>query len=308
VVIVDPAAYAKLTQAIGLPEFPASAYSGAAGSAARAGGPLPAVLSPALAKELGRGRTAQITTSLGSSMIRDAGSLTTTPATPGDQFVIISKAQLAAQHPDMVKFPQFTDATTLLAMNAPGQRIDAKALRTTVTTSTTSETLLLRSQQRAAMSDSALQHGARQIYLAAVAAGAVFSALALLLSLLQAAPQRSTLLARLRTMGMTRRQSRRLVLLEMLPQVLLAAVGGVLVGLAVIPLLGPGIDLRALAFGTGPQDLAPVDFGLGLRADPWSLALPSAGLLILACAVLLAQAWLSGRRRESTELRAGDRV
>jgi putative ABC transport system permease protein len=308
VVIVDPAAYAKLTRAIGLPGFPASAYTGSAGAAARSGGPLPAVLSPTLANELRHGRTARITTGLGTSVIRDAGRVSTTSATPGDQFVIISSAQLAAQHPDMAKFPQFTDATTLLAMGAPGQRIDAKTLRRVTTTSTTALTLLLRSEQRAALSDSPLQHGARRIYLAAVAAGAVFSALALLLSLLQAAPQRSTLLARLRTMGMTRRQSRRLVLLEMLPQVLLAAVGGVLVGLAVIPLLGPGIDLRALTFGTGPQDLAPVDFGLGLHADPWSLALPSAGLLILACVVLLAQAWLSGRRRESTELRAGDRV
>jgi putative ABC transport system permease protein len=307
-VIVDPAAYAKLTRAIGLPDFPASAYSGSAGSAARSGGPLPAVLSPTLANELRHGQTARITTDLGTSEIRDEGRLSTTPATPGDQFVIISKAQLAAQHPDMVKFPQYTDATTLLAMDAPGHHIDAKAVHALARTTTTGVTVLTRSEQRAALSDSPLQHGARTIYLSAVAAGAAFSALALLLSLLQAAPQRSTLLARLRTMGMTRRQSRRLVLLEMLPQVLLAAVGGVLVGLAVIPLLGPGVDLRALTFGTGPQGLTPVDFGLGLHADPWSLALPSAGLLILACAVLLAQAWLSGRRRESTELRAGDRV
>ncbi len=193
-------------------------------------------------------------------------------------------------------------------MAAPGRHIDAKALKSVVRHTTAYVTMLTREQQRAALDDTPLQHGARTIYLSAVAAGAAYSALALLLSLLQAAPQRTTLLARLRTMGMTGRQSRRLVLLEMLPQVLLAAVGGVLVGLAVIPLLGPGIDLRALTFGTGPQNLAPVDFGLGLHADPWSLALPSAGLLVLACVVLIAQAWLSGRRRESTELRAGDRT
>ncbi|MEC3994290.1 FtsX-like permease family protein [Actinacidiphila sp. DG2A-62] len=132
--------------------------------------------------------------------------------------------------------------------------------------------------------------------------------LALLLSLLQAAPQRTALLARLRTMGMGRAQSQRLLLLEMLPQVLLAAIGGVLVGLAVIPLLGPGVDLRALAFGAGARDLAPFDIGIGLRADPWSLALPSIALVALACAVLLTQSWLTTRRRESTELRAGDRA
>jgi putative ABC transport system permease protein len=302
VVIVDPAAYAGLTRAIGLPAFPAAALAGDDGR-----GPLPAVVSPKLAAALG-GRTDRIGTGVGTVDIRAAAVLTTTPATPGQQFVIVSAAQLAARHPDMAAFIQYTEPTTLLAMAAPGGRIDGRTLHTVARESTAYVTVLLRSEQRAALNDSPLQHGARTVYLAAVAAGAAYSALALLLSLLQAAPQRATLLARLRTMGMTRRQSRRLVLLETLPQALLAAVGGVLVGLAVIPLLGPGVDLRALAFGTGPRDLAPVDFGLGLRADPWSLALPSAGLLILACAVLLAQVWASGRRRESTELRVGDRV
>lgn len=91
----------------------------------------------------------------------------------------------------------------------------------------------------------------------------------------------------------------------MLPQALLAAIGGVLVGLAVIPLLGPGVDITALAFGSDPGTNVPA--GLGLRADPLSLALPSAGLLALACVVLLAQVWVTGLRRESTDLRVGDR-
>ncbi|WP_328913588.1 MULTISPECIES: ABC transporter permease [unclassified Streptomyces] len=301
-VIVDPVAYAKLTRAIGLPSFPGSAFTGDDGH-----GPLPAVLSPKLAHALA-GRTTLIDTGVGASDVRPVGVVATTPAAPGSEFVLVSAAQLNARHPEAAAFPQYTEPTTLLAMAAPGAKIDAKALHTVGAHSTAFATVLLRGEQRASMSDSPLQHGARGIYLAAVAAGAAYSALALLLSLLQAAPQRATLLARLRTMGMTRGQSRGLVLLEMLPQALLASVGGVLVGLAVVPLLGPGVDLRALTFGTGPRALAPVDFGLGLRADPWSLALPSAGLLILACVVLLAQVWVSGRRRESTELRAGDRV
>ncbi|MYS24856.1 putative ABC transport system permease protein [Streptomyces sp. DvalAA-14] len=301
-VIVDTAAYADLTRAIGLPAFPTGVFTRYDGH-----GPLPAVLSPRLAASLA-GRTDRISTGVGISEIREAAVLTTTPATPGNEFAIVSAAQLAAQHPDMAKYIQYTEPTTLLAMAAPGRQIDIKALHRLAAGSTAFVTVLSRDEQLAAMKDSPLQHGARTVYLAAVAVGAAYSALALLLSLLQAAPQRGTLLARLRTMGMTRRQSRRLVLLEMLPQTLLAAIGGVLVGLAVIPLLGPGVDLRSLTFGSGPQSLAPVDFGLGLHADPWSLVLPSVGLLILACAVLPAQVWLSGRRRESTELRVGDRV
>jgi putative ABC transport system permease protein len=302
VVIVEPAAYAAISRAAGLPAFPSSVYTRWDGH-----GPLPAVVSPALVRSMA-GRSATITTGVGQADIRAAATLTATPAAPGAEFMILSAAQLARLHPDMAAFNQYTEPTTLLAMDAPGKHIDGAALHRTARESTTYVTALLRSEQRAALTDTPLQHGARAIYLAAVAAGAVYSALALLLSLLQAAPQRTALLARLRTMGMSRAQARRLVLLEMLPQVLLAAVGGVLVGLAVIPLLGPGVDLRALTLASGPQDLAPVDFGLGLHADPWSLALPSAGLLVLACAVLLVQAWVGARRRESTELRVGDRA
>jgi putative ABC transport system permease protein len=301
-VVVAPADYATLTREIGLPSFPASVFRGWHGR-----GPLPAVLSPKLAKALGNDTT-QISPDVGAITIRRAATLTTTPAAPGDNFVIVASDQLATAHPELAGYRQYLGPTTLLAMAAPGKHIDTAALHAAARHSTTLVAVLTRDEQRAAMSDTALQHGARTIYLWAVAAGAAYSALALLLSLLQAAPQRATLLARLRTMGMTRRQSRRLVLLEMLPQALLAAIGGVLVGLAVIPLLGPGVNLRALTFGTGPQALAPVDFGLGLHADPWSLALPSVGLLVLACVVLMVQVWVSGRRRESQELRAGDRA
>ncbi|MFF7195385.1 FtsX-like permease family protein [Streptomyces sp. NPDC008079] len=301
-VIVDPAAYARLTHDIGLPAFPAQAFGHDPGR-----GTLPAVLSPGLASLLGDG-TARVDAAVGAVTVRTAAVLTSTPAAPGAEFVIVSAAQLAARHPDLAAYSQYSGPTVLLAMNAPGSHIDGGALRAVAKEPASFVTVLTRGEQRSRLGDFPLQRGARSIYLAAVAAGAAFSALALLLSLLQAAPQRATLLARLRTMGMTQRQSRRLVLLEMLPQALLAAVGGVLVGLAVVPLLGPGVDLRALTFGGGEQGVEPADFGLGLRADPWSLALPSAGLLILACAVLLIQVWVSGRRRESAELRVGDRV
>ncbi|MEV1019264.1 ATP-binding cassette domain-containing protein [Streptomyces sp. NPDC050264] len=58
---------------------------------------------------------------------------------------------------------------------------------------------------RARYIDSPPQTGATGIYVAAVAAGAGFAALALLLALARAAPERLALLARLRTMDLTRR-------------------------------------------------------------------------------------------------------
>lgn len=105
-------------------------------------------------------------------------------------------------------------------------------------------------------------------------------------------------------MGLPPAQGRRLLVLEALPPALLAAAGGALTGAATIRLLGPGTDLTALALpGTSGGGTAGL---IRLHTDPASLILPSAGLIALALAVTLTQAWLSTRRRESTELRAGE--
>ncbi|WP_158709699.1 FtsX-like permease family protein, partial [Streptomyces sp. NRRL S-15] len=161
-----------------------------------------------------------------------------------------------------------------------------------------------RSAVRDGFTESPVQSGAERIYLVAAVAGAGYAVLALVLSLLQTAPERSALLGRLRTMGLTRRQGRRLLILENLPQALLAAVGGALVGWAAIRLLAPGIDLGRLALATqgGFTSLGPVQ----LRADPVSLLLPALAVVVIASAVAAAQARVATRRTTTTELRAGD--
>ncbi|MER0244254.1 FtsX-like permease family protein [Streptomyces sp. HSW2009] len=162
----------------------------------------------------------------------------------------------------------------------------------------------VRAEEHAALSDSPLQGGTERLYAAAVTAGAGYAALAVLLSLLQATPERTALLARLRTMGLNRRQGRRLLVLEALPQALLAAGGGALVGYGTIQLLAPGLDLTRLALSarTGFDELGTVR----LHADALSLLIPAVGVVVLALLVVLAQAWWSGRRKENTELRVGE--
>ncbi|MCZ4118973.1 FtsX-like permease family protein [Streptomyces sp. H39-S7] len=295
-VSVDPVAYAALTRSSGLPAFPADVLLHDDGT-----GPMPAVVSRNVAAKLAGG-TVPVQPAIGTTEIKAAAVLDLTAAAPNADFVIVSSAQLVKRHPDM-NYSQYTGPTVLM-VTADGA-IDGKALRAATTATGADMFVSLLSEERATLADSALQSGARGIFLAAVAGGAGYSALALLLSLLQAAPQRAALLARMRTMGMGRRDGRRLAFLEMLPQALLAAIGGVLVGLAVIPLLGPGVDITALAFGSDPGTSVPT--GLGLRVDPLSLALPSAGLLALAYVVLMVQVWVTGRRRESKDLRVGDR-
>lgn len=158
----------------------------------------------------------------------------------------------------------------------------------------------LRTEERAGYADSPLQSGAERVYAAAVAAGAGYAVLALLLTLLRAAPERAALLARLRTMGLTRAQGRRLLVLESLPQALLAAAGGTVTAWAAVRLLAPGVDLTTLAVASSPAGRSV------LRTDPVSLLVPALAVLALAVGIAAAQAWWSGRAGSVRELRAGD--
>ncbi|MBA4860053.1 ABC transporter permease [Streptomyces sp. PSKA54] len=280
-IAVEPKSYAGLARQLGLGAFPADVLKGS-------GGVLNAVASPGVAERLGRAPR-RITSLAGDVTVRVAAVRPRTPAAPGTEFLLIDAAGLERSGP-----------TTLLAT---GETLDARALRAAVRGAGKGFTVTLRSEERAALSDSPLQAGAERIYAAAVASGAGYAVLALLLSFVQSAPERAALLARLRTMGLTTRQGRRLIGLEALPQALLAAGGGMTVGWATIRLLAPGIDLDRLALAAAPG-LARVD-GASLRTDAWSLALPAAGTVLLAGAVAAAGAWWAGRRAPIIELRAG---
>ncbi|MFD7948829.1 FtsX-like permease family protein, partial [Streptomyces sp. NPDC059744] len=291
---VDPATYAKLARATGFGPFSADRLK-ATGAAPRKGTlpskdrVLPVLASPAVAERLG-GRPRDIRSQAGDFKVRVVGTVTRTPAVDSAGFLIVDATSLTHRQ-----------TTTLLVT---GGSPDAKALRAAAHRAGSTFSVQLRSEERAAFVDTPMQSGAERIYAAAIAAGAGYALLAVLLSLLQTAPERTALLARLRTMGLTLRQGRRLLGLEAMPQALLAAVGGLLVGWSTIALLAPGVDLvqLALSSGTGSDalDTAP------LRADPWSLALPALGVVALAATVAAVQAWWAGRRGSITELRAGD--
>ncbi|MFH8471732.1 FtsX-like permease family protein [Streptomyces sp. NPDC018000] len=291
---VDPATYARLARATGLGPFSADRLKASGPAAPKGTAPsrdreLPVIVSPSVAERLGDGPR-DLSTAAGNFKVRVAGTVLRTPAVSDSDFVIVDASSLSRRQ-----------TTTLLVT---GGSLDAKALRTATHHAGKDFSLRLRSEERQAFVDTPMQRGAEGIYTAAVAAGAGYALLAVLLSLLQTAPERTALLARLRTMGLTPRQGRRLLGLEAMPQVLLAAVGGLFVGWATTALLAPGVDLVSLALFAGPRSGA-TDTVL-LRADPWSLTLPALGVVVLAAAVAAVQAWWAGRRGPITELRAGD--
>ncbi|MFJ3643309.1 FtsX-like permease family protein [Streptomyces sp. NPDC090108] len=284
---VDPGTYSALAARTGLGAFPERVLNGKGPHAGSGTAPLPALASPGVARDYGTDPlklwlpdgstvTVRITT------VRDR-----TPAVPGSEFLVVDRAGL----PGNAARP-----TSLLLTGTPR---DAGALRRTAGSSAGVHTL---TEERARYADSPLQTGAVHVYTAAVAAGAGLAVLALLLALLRAAPERAALLARLRTMGLTRAQGRRLLILESLPQALLAAAGGALTGWTAVQVLSPGVDLLVLAM---PSAGAATDRAV-LVPDLWSLAVPTLTVVVVAVGVAALQAWWTGRRGSVTELRAGD--
>ncbi|MFJ9700716.1 FtsX-like permease family protein [Streptomyces fradiae] len=288
---VEAESYARLAARTGLGAFGADALRappGAGGS-----GVLPAVASPGVAALLG-GDAVLVGPAEAPFTVRVAAVREVTPgAASGGEFLVVDAAGLpggAARAPTtlLVSGSSLSGAALRAAAGAPGADAPEVALRAAV---------------RAGFTDSPAQRGAELVYVAAVAAGAAYAAVALLLALVRAAPERVALLARLRTMGLTRRQGRGLLVVESLPLALAAAGGGVLAGWAAVALLGPGIDLTATALGG--RSAAGVPGPVTPAADPWSLLLPAAAVVVLAVAASAAQAW-AATGRTTTELRAGD--
>ncbi|MFJ5967303.1 FtsX-like permease family protein [Streptomyces sp. NPDC093060] len=277
---VDPATYGRLAADTGLGTFPAGELKNAK--------TLPALASPSIAHAYGTRRPFPVRLGDGSAVtVRITTVLDRTPAVPGADFLIVNRAGL----PDSAVRP-----TTLLLT---GAHLDADALRRASPASVTVQTL---AEVRSRYADSPLQTGAGHVYTAAVAAGAGFAVLALLLALLRAAPERTALLARLRTMGLTRAQGRRLLVLESLPQALLAAAGGTLTGWTAIHLLSPGIDLTTIALPSAQPGVNSAT----LHPDTWSLTAPAITVVVLTVGVAGTQAWWTGRRGSVRELRAGE--
>ncbi|MFJ6387398.1 ABC transporter permease [Streptomyces sp. NPDC091972] len=279
---VDPADYAALASRTDIGAFAAARLREGA-----PGAPVPALASTATARTYGT-RPFPVLLPDGSSVtVRITTVLDRTPAVAGPDFLVVNRAALN---------PAMSRPTTLLLT---GKGLDGAALRKTAPRAAS---VHLRSEERRRYAGSPLQTGAEGVYATAVAAGTGYAVLALLLSLLRTAPERTALLARLRTMGLTRAAGRRLLILESLPQAVLAALGGVLTGWATVHLLSPGIDLTAIALPAAET----ASTGARLRTDALSLAIPATAVLLLAVGMGVGQAWWSARRGSVRELRAGD--
>ncbi|WP_328753242.1 ABC transporter permease [Streptomyces sp. NBC_00285] len=279
---VNPSDYAALSTRTGQGAFTEARLNRPADGAA-----IPALAATATARTYGT-RPFPVLLPDGSTLtVRITAVLDRTPALTGSDFLVVNRTALSET------------AARPTEMLLTGKGLDGDALRKAAPKRAS---VYLRSEERERYVDSPLQTGAERVYTTAVAAGTGYAVLALFLSLLRTAPERTALLARLRTMGLTRAAGRRLLILESLPQALSAALGGALTGWAAILLLAPGFDLTAIALPSAQ----PSSGGAQLRMDVLSLAVPGAAVLLLAVGMGIGQAWWSGRRGSVRELRAGD--
>jgi putative ABC transport system permease protein len=155
----------------------------------------------------------------------------------------------------------------------------------------------LRRNVLAALSSAPLPAAARAAISEAAVAAAAFSALILLMWLMMSAHSRDLTLTRLATMGLGRGQARGLAVLETMPQVLAATVGGVAAVYALAALIAPSISLSAFT-GSGASAA-----GAGIRTEPVVLAACAVGLIVLSAAALAAQLLLTRRRGVTRPLR-----
>ncbi|MGA5822802.1 hypothetical protein ACPC54_33695 [Kitasatospora sp. NPDC094028] len=312
VMVVDPAAYAEIARTLGAGEFDPAKLAGTAGGRDT---PVPALVSRDLAKRLATGPS-QVRTPNGNDLrLTVADTVAATPALPdpGKPFAVVPAGPAWERLPDAKRVNQWfavgdvdpEAVRAALRTNGGAQPVGMAKLIADSATAVGQDTHGLPAgytvhssrETAAALGDDPLQHAAGRLFWYAAAAGAGFALLAVLLTLFRAAPDRTALLARLRTMGLRPRQGLALILTEALSQTVAAAVGGALVAVAAVALLGGAFDISTLVGVRVGEVITPV---------PMPVLLPTAGLTLLVGLGVVAETLVAGRRQIATELRAGE--
>ncbi len=285
--VVDPASYAALAAATpGFPQLPARLLK-----PGRAGAPVPVLASPQAAAYLGHG--VSTLTSDGPVQpvpVRVAGVLPATQALPGvPAFVIIPRSAL---HSFAVP-PAPVPVNELLLT---GAGIDRARLAAVVRDMIPDGGVTFRSDVLNSLTSAPLQHGTFALFALAVVVAAGLGLAVMLLELALGAAEREVTLARLATMGLDEGHRARMVVLEVLPAVIAAAVAAWACAVVLPRIVAPAIDLSAF---TGSSA------GVALTPDVVAVALPLAGLAALAAVALAIEIRTGRRRGVAASLRAG---
>ena len=276
-VAIEPEQYARLAHRVGLsvPMPPVAPRNGRAG----------ALLSANLATNYSGRGALSVQWETTNIDIEPAGTIDFFPGVPaGRDLVVIpyqAVADTGAVQPNLlfVDGPGVSTETLRAAVNQDLVAISARADRLAEVRQDPITKLTL---------------GAFQLALLVMAA---YSVLAILLGLVLGADRRGLVVSYLRTLGLTRRQSYGLLLLEIGPLVGIAVIAGLTVGLVIAAVVMPGIDLRPFTGADSPPALA---------IDPTVMLALAGALVVLVGIAMLVDAALNRRRRLGSVLRVGE--
>jgi putative ABC transport system permease protein len=289
VVVVDADALAAVQAASGRPAGVPSALIGAA-----KGDPAPAVVSPAVAEQL---RGAESVDAGGVVVqgqpygFRVAGVAETFPGLPigTARFVVLPVRAMVVPEVKPVLPTGFVvagsgfDPAALASAGDEGQRAWLKD----VTGSSPEKlenpsTVETHAGARAALERSGVDRLLSSTFTAGAAGSVLLALLAVGFAVVTGARARGQALSRLRTLGLSSGQGRRLLAYEILPLVGLGALAGAVVGVALPVLVGPALGLSN--FTGGAPVTSTVDPMLGLAAI--ALVVVAVGLAVLLEAVV----------------------
>jgi putative ABC transport system permease protein len=279
-VIADPAQYAALVADTPWPAFPARLLAPPRAGSPR-GAPVPVIASPAVVAAL-RSRTSQIGFDGSEVTIRVAATVSGTPALPGGGLFVIIPSWVASRVLGSV-----APNTVLIS----GSAINLRDLRAVAARTAPGSQVVSRAAVLQAAAGMPLVRGSDLVFEESAGAAAACAVAAVLLGLLLSGRDRTRLAAWLTAMGMTARQGRRLAVLDALPLLLVAILGAEIAGVALGPLIGPGLVLSAFTSSNAPVPLQP---------DLVALIAPAVGAVILITVAAIGQSVLTRRRSTGT--------
>ncbi|MFI5494216.1 FtsX-like permease family protein [Actinoplanes sp. NPDC051859] len=272
---------------------------------ARPGGPAPAVVSPRIAAAIGAGGKIDVQGRSYEFRVAEVRDSVPGLAADSELFVVLPWQALPAPDFQPIRPNRYFIAgadvsePALLAAGNEGQRSYLqRVLQRPVPNERLPEptTVVTWEAHRAALGTGGVNGVLAFFYTAGSAGAALLALLAVVLTVLADAPGRGRTLSRLRTMGMSLRQGRSLLIYELVPLVAVAILAGGLVGIALPALLGAVLELDSFTAGVDTR----------IVVDPW-LPVAALGLVAAALAVAMLVESLANRRMRLGEvLRLGE--
>jgi putative ABC transport system permease protein len=207
---------------------------------------------------------------------------------PTSLFAVISRAQVRERQPGL------TLAPSILFLDAPADA--GLALSTAITEITPAVRFDDRGVLEQTFADSPVTAAISAGVVIALAVAAAYAAVAVTAALAIAGASRAGETAKLRTLGLSRRQAWLLTIVEHGPTVILAFVAGIGLGIGLFALLEPGLGLDALV---GAKVAVP------LGADPRQIGVLLAVVVAIAAVGIGLAAWAQRRGSAVVALRRG---